>query len=95
MTDQVHSDVSTEQPTHALTHRRALLAIRESHRAENRRKFLKYLEGFGEALQTCLAARNLRTIVPGRRMPFSDLHVLRQLAIIEPPFTLDTKQQIV
>ena len=51
MADQVRSEVSTKQTTHALTHRRALLATRESQRAENRRKFLKYLEEFGKPLQ--------------------------------------------
>jgi hypothetical protein len=51
MNDNVRSDVSTKQSTHALAQRRAPLALRESHWEENRRKFLKYLEEFGEPLQ--------------------------------------------
>jgi hypothetical protein len=55
MNANVRSDVSTEQTTHPITQRRKLLQLRESHRAEKPSKFLKYLEGFGEPLQTSVA----------------------------------------
>ena len=51
MNANVRAEVSTKQSNDALAQRRALLALRESHRAENRRKFLKYREEFGEPLQ--------------------------------------------
>jgi hypothetical protein len=51
MNANVRSEVSIEQTTHPITQRRKLLQLRESHWEENRRKFLKCLEEFGEPLQ--------------------------------------------
>ena len=48
MNANVRSDVSTEQSTHALTHRRKLFQLPESQREENRRKFLKLLKDGGD-----------------------------------------------
>jgi hypothetical protein len=47
MTDQVRSDVSTEQTTQPITQRRKLLQLREA----NRERYFKILEEFGEPLQ--------------------------------------------
>ena len=51
MNDYVGCRISTEQSTHALAHRRALLSLREKSRRRNRKQSLEYLKEFGEPLQ--------------------------------------------
>jgi AcrR family transcriptional regulator len=51
MNDYVGCRISTEQSTHAVAHRRALLSLREKSRRRNRKQSLEYLKEFGEPLQ--------------------------------------------